>query len=78
MFELSLNGVVANVFIAPGDHDCKLWHHQFVHADFSKLLHLQFRDLVHGMDLKAHPHMGICEFYALGFCVSHSLKSDLK
>ena len=62
MFELSLNDAVANVVTAPGDHDCKLWHHRFVHADFSKLLDLHRRGLVHGMDLKSHPHMGICEF----------------
>ena len=66
LFELSLNDAVANVVTAPGDHDCKLWHHRFVHADFSKLLDLHRRGLVHGMDLKSHPHMGICEFCALG------------
>ena len=57
---------MANVVIAPHDHDCKTWHHHFVHADFSKLLDLHRHGLVHGMDLKACPHMGICEFCALG------------
>lgn len=50
LFELSLNDAVANVVTAPGDHDCKTWHHRFVHANFSKLLDLHCHGLVHGME----------------------------
>ena len=66
LFELSLNDTVANVVTAPGDADCKLWHHRFAHSDFAKILDLHRHELVQGMHLKAHPHMGICEYCALG------------
>ena len=49
-----------------GDANCKLWHQHFAHLDFAKILDLYRHDLVQGMHLKSHPHMGICEYCALG------------
>ena len=66
LFELSLNDIVANVVTVLGDADCKLWHQRFAHSDFAKILDLYRHDLVQGMQLKSHPHMGICEYCALG------------
>ena len=66
LFEISLNEDVANVVTTPRDLDCKLWHHRFAHSNFSKLIDIHRHDLVRGMDLNSHPHMGICEYCALG------------